>query len=162
MRAVAFGKRRCLSVRMSLIKNKKVRLQYEIIETLHAGAVLTGSEVKSLRAGKGKLEGGRVVVRGGEAYVVGVSIPLFQQHGGGASYEPEHPRKLLLSKKEIMAVYSAEQQKGLTCIPISWYNKKKHIKLEIAIVRGKKKEDRRHDLKKRTQLLEARREASHR
>lgn len=147
---------------MSLIKNKKARMHYEIIETLNAGVVLTGSEVKSLRAGKGKLEGGRIVVRGGEAYVVGISIPMFQQHARSVSYDPEHPRKLLLTGKEIVAVQSAEQQKGLTCIPLSWYNRSGKLKLEIAIVRGKKKEDTRQDLKKRTQLMEARREAARR
>lgn len=134
---------------MSLVHNKKAHLMYHILDTFEAGAVLTGQEVKSLRSGKGKLEGGRVVVRGGEAYVVGVSIPAFQPLNAGEGYDAERPRKLLLNPKELRSVYDAEATKGLTCIPISWYNKGRHIKIEIAIARGKKKEDQRATIRER-------------
>jgi SsrA-binding protein len=134
---------------MSLIEHKKAHLQYEIIETFEAGISLMGTEVKSLRNGRGKLEGGRVVVRGGEAFAVGISIPPFQPANAGTSYDAERPRKLLLNPKELHAVAQAEQEKGLTCIPLSLYSKGPYLKLKIGIGRGKKKHDKREDIKKR-------------
>lgn len=134
---------------MTLVHNKKAHLMYHILHTFEAGAVLTGQEVKSLRAGRGKLEGGRVVVRGGEAFVVGISIPAFQPKNADPGYDAERPRKLLLNGKEIRSIYEAESTKGLTCIPISWYNKRRHLKLSVAIAKGKKKEDQRATIRAR-------------
>jgi SsrA-binding protein len=146
---------------MSLIEHKKAHLQYEIIDTFEAGISLLGTEVKSLRGGRGKLEGGRVVVRGGEAFVVGISIPAFQPSNAGTSYDAERPRKLLLNQKELRAIAAAEQEKGLTCIPLSLYNKGSYLKLKVGIARGKKKQDtratiREREEKRRTSKLEGR------
>lgn len=146
---------------MSLIEHKKAHLQYEIIDTFEAGISLLGTEVKSLRGGRGKLEGGRIVVRGGEAFVVGISIPAFQPSNVSRDYDAERPRKLLLHQKELHAIRAAEQEKGLTCIPLSLYNKGPYLKLKVGIARGKKKQDtratiREREEKRRTSKLEGR------
>jgi SsrA-binding protein len=135
---------------MALIQNKKVRLNYEVLETFEAGMELFGFEVKSLRAKHGSLEGSHVIIRGEEAFLVGASIPAFQVANTPENYEPERTRKLLLSEKEIGSIAGSEHQKGLTIVPISVYNKGRKLKLEIAVVRGKKKHDKREALKART------------
>lgn len=137
------------SVRMSLIDNKRALIEYQILDTMEAGLELFGFEVKSLRNGQGSLKGARVVARGGEAYLVGATIPPWQAANAPKTYDPERPRRLLLKMKEIAHVSSAESQKGLTIIPISVYNKGQKLKLEVGIVRGKRKQDKRQDIKAR-------------
>ncbi len=134
---------------MSLIENKRIGFDYEILETLEAGMELFGYEVKSLRAGHGSLKGARVVARGGEAYLVGASIPPWQAANAPKSYDPERTRRLLLSKKEILRVATAESEKGLTIVPLSVYSKRRQLKLGIAIARGKKKQDKRETIRAR-------------
>lgn len=134
---------------MALIENKKARFDFEITETLEAGAELFGFEVKALRAGMGSLEGARVVVRGGEAFLVGATISPFQVKNTPKSYDPERTRRLLLSKKEIATVAGQESQQKLTIVPIKWHNKNRLIKLEIGVARRKKKYDKRATLKER-------------
>jgi len=134
---------------MSLIDNKRAIFDYSIIETMEAGLELFGHEVKSLRAGQGSLKGARVVARGGEAYLVGATIPAWQPANAPKSYDPERTRRLLLNKKQIAHVLSAESEKGLTIIPISVYNKGRNLKLEIAIARGKKAHDKRQSIQER-------------
>ena len=133
----------------TLIHNKKASFNYELGDRYEAGIELFGHEVKSLRNKQGKLEGAHVVVRGGEAFIVGMSIPHYQKANTPASYDPERTRKLLLSKKQIAELEGKESQKGLTIVPISCYNKGRYIKLEIAIARGKKKYDKRESIKKK-------------
>ncbi|MBU2103501.1 SsrA-binding protein SmpB [Patescibacteria group bacterium] len=139
----------------SLLENKKARLRFEVLETLTAGIELFGYEVKSIRAKLGSLDGSRVVVRGAEAFLVGATIPPYQQANAPKSYDPERPRRLLLKKAEIAEVLDAESKKGLTVVPLEMYNNGRYLKLSIAIVRGKGKADRREDLKR----LEAKKEA---
>lgn len=134
---------------MALIRNDKVGFDYTILEEIEAGIELLGLEVKSLRAGQGSLKGARVVARGGEAYLVGATIPAWQVSNAPKSYDPVRTRRLLLSKKEIAHVASAEGQDGLTVVPLTVYNKGRKLKLGLAIARGKKKADKRQDLKKR-------------
>ncbi len=134
---------------MSLIEHKKARLDYELLEEFEAGLELLGHEVKSLRNKHGKLEGAHVIVRGNEAYIVGMQVPAFQPANTDKEYDPERTRKLLLTKKEIRLLGEAESQKGLTIVPISVYNKGRNLKMKFAIARGKKKFDKRADLKKR-------------
>lgn len=131
------------------IRNKKASLDFELMERYEAGAELLGTETKSIRHGQGKLIGSHVVVRGGEVYLVGASIPPFQKANAPKSYEDERPRKLLLSRKEIEELFTASEKNGLTIVPIRWYNKGRRLKLEIAIARGKKKFDKRETLKDR-------------
>ena len=145
------------SIRMSLIDNKRATFDYQILETLEAGLVLHGFEVKSLRQGLGSLKGARVVARGGEAYLVGATIPPFQIANAPKSYDPERSRTLLLSQKQILHIANAENEKGLTIIPLSVYNKGRNLKLEIAIAKGKKKADKRESIKKRDTEREIRR-----
>lgn len=134
---------------MALVENKKATFDYSILEEMEAGLELFGFEVKSLRAGRGSLRGARVLARGGEAYLVGATIPPWQMANTPKSYDPERPRRLLLSKKEIDQILGAESQKGLTVVPLRVYNKGDKLKLSIAIARGKKKEDKRQTIKKR-------------
>jgi SsrA-binding protein len=134
---------------MALVENKKVGFDYSIIEEIEAGLELIGAEVKSLRAGHGSLKGARVVARGGEAYLMGATIPPWQMANAPKGFDPERARRLLLSQKEIAHIASAEGEKGLTIVPLRVYNKGVKLKLLIAIARGKKKEDKRQSLKKR-------------
>lgn len=134
---------------MSLIEHKKARLNYEILEEYEAGLELVGPEVKSLRAKDGKLEGAHVIVRGGEAYLVGAHIPPYQPSNAPKDYDPDRTRKLLLTQKEIAALGEYEGQKGLTIVPLKVYNKGKHLKLTIGVARGRKNYDKRAVLKER-------------
>jgi len=133
----------------ALIRNKKATLNYELLKTFEAGIELFGFEVKSLRSRQGSLKGGHVTIRGGEAYLIGVTIPPYQPLNAPKNYDPSRNRRLLLSKKEIAELAGLERQKGLTIVPISVYNKRQYLKLEIAVARGKKKYDKREDIKKR-------------
>jgi len=134
---------------MAFIENKKARFEYEFLETLEAGAELFGFEVKAIRKGMGSLEGARILVRGGEAFLVGATVSSYQQKNTPASYEPERSRRLLLNRKEIETVASAEGKKGLTIIPLKWYNRGRKVKIEIAVAHHKKKYDKRAALKER-------------
>jgi len=140
---------------MDLIKNKKAHLKYAVLENFSAGLELTGQEVKALRAKLGSLEGARVVVRGGETFIVGMTIPPYQNANAPKNYDPERPRRLLLNKQEVAELLGAESKKGLTIVPFEVYTIRRLIKAHIAIVRGKGKEDKREDLKKRDAEREA-------
>lgn len=134
---------------MSLIDNKKARFDYDILEEFEAGFELLGHEVKSLRAGQGKLEGSHVIVRGGEAYVVGMHIPPYQPSNTEEEYDPARTRKLLLTKKELRSLADFEGQKGLTIVPLRVYNKGRVLKIKLGVARGRKKYDKRAVLKER-------------
>lgn len=139
---------------MTLIENKKAHLKYAPLKGFQAGMELTGGEVKALRAKMGSLDGARVVVRGGEAFVVGMTIPPYQSANAKKDYDAERARRLLLNKGEISEIADAEAKKGLTIVPLEVYTNKGLVKAHIAIVRGKGKQDRREDLKKRDALRE--------
>lgn len=147
---------------MTLVEYKKALLKFAPLETFSAGLELFGTEVKSLRAKQGSLDGSRVVVRGGEAYIVGMTIPPYQTANANKDYDPERARRLLLKKDEIAALSAAESKKGLTIVPLEVYTSNRLVKARVAIVRGKGKEDRREDLKKRDALMEARRAVKNR
>ena len=140
---------------MTLVEYKKAFLRYVPLESFSAGLELFGTEVKALRQKLGSLDGARVVVRGGEAFIVGMTIPPYQAANMPKKYDPERPRRLLLAKKEINTLAAAEAKKGLTSIPLAVYTNKRFVKARIAIVRGKGKQDRREDLKKRDALRES-------
>lgn len=139
---------------MTLVKNKKALIKYAPLEHFAAGLELLGPEVKSLRNKLGSLDGARVVVRGGEAFIVGMTIPPYQAANTPKGYDPERPRRILLKKEEIAELAAAESKKGLTIIPLEVYTAGRFVKARVAIVRGKGKEDRREDLKKRDALRE--------
>jgi SsrA-binding protein len=140
-------------MRMSLVENKRVGFDFQILETIEAGLELFGYEVKSLRAGHGSLKGARVVARGGEAYLVGATIPAWQPANAPKSYDAERSRRLLLKSKEIDQIRGAESEKGLTIVPLSVYNKGRNLKLSLAIARGKKKGDKRQHIKEREEKV---------
>ena len=142
----------------SFIYNKKIHLDYEIIETFEAGIELLGHEVKSIRSNQGSLLGSYVTVRGCEAFIISSNIPAYQEKNTPKEYDPKRNRKLLLTKTEIQKLGSLENKRNLTIVPISMYNKGKKIKVQIAIVQGKKKFDKREDIKKRDTDREIRRE----
>ena len=131
------------------IRNKKATFDYKILETFEAGLVLLGHEVKAIRAGKGSLAGSYVIFKNSEAYLKGATISPYQEKNTPDSYDPARERKLLLSKKELAKIQKELHTAGLTVVPISLYNKGHRIKLEIALVRGKKKVDKREALKQR-------------
>jgi SsrA-binding protein len=108
------------------------------------------------------LEGAFIIIRGGEAFLINANIPPFQPKNAPKDYDPLRNRKLLLTKKEIAELAGSEKNKSLTIVPISVYNKNRKIKVEIALVKGKKKFDKRETLKKRDTDREIRREIKER
>ena len=173
---------------MSYIRNKKATFNYEIKESLEAGIELFGYEAKSVRAGKGNLEGSYIIVRGGEAFLIGALISPYQQANTPESYDERRNRRLILHKKEIQKLADLGRGNGETVVPIAFYNRASNrapsnaastkpgaksaksnkrnkdsvpngiIKLEIAIVRGKKKHDKRQTISKRETSREIHRE----
>lgn len=131
------------------IRNKKATFNYEILEKFEAGVVLRGYEVKAIRGGKASLVGAYIVLKEDGAYLKGATISYFQEANTPDSYNQERDRKLLLTKKELAKLSKELNTAGLTIVPISWYSKSSKIKLEVALVRGKKKTDKRQTLKDR-------------
>lgn len=131
------------------LSHRKAHFDYEVLKTYEAGIVLSGHEVKSIRANKGKLEGGFVIIRGGEAFLVGVNINPYQPNNQLKNHDPERARKLLLSKKELQEIEKQTETAGLTAIPLKLYNSGRNIKLEVAVVKGKKLHDKRESIKSR-------------
>jgi len=142
-----------------IAQNKKARHFYEFLEMFEAGLVLTGTEVKSLRAGKISFKDGYVKCTGGEAFLVGVHIAPYE-NAGYTTHDPERPRKLLLHAAELAGLQAKVEQKGLTVVPVRLYFKNGRAKVEIALARGKKVFDRRDDLKAKDLDRETARELS--
>ncbi|OGI90341.1 SsrA-binding protein [Candidatus Nomurabacteria bacterium RIFCSPLOWO2_01_FULL_40_15] len=139
-------------------ENRRARFDYEILEKYEAGIELLGVEVKSVRGGQMSLEGAFVIVRGGEAFLINSNIPPYQPQNAPQDYDPLRNRKLLLTQKEIKELAGSEKNKSLTIVPISVYNKGRKIKVAIALVKGKKKRDKRESIKARDADREIRRE----
>ncbi len=131
-----------------LAENKKARFDYQIVESFEAGVVLSGSEVKSVRAGSASLTGARVIFKDDGAYVLGMTVPKYK-FDSSEEYDPLKTRKILLHKGEIVSLSTKMKSAGLTLVPVKLYNKGSLIKLEIALVRGKKKYEKRELIKKR-------------
>ncbi len=140
--------------RKVVAQNRKARHDYHLEDTYEAGLVLTGTEVKSLRAGRASLVDGFAQVRDGEAWLHNVHIPEYTE-GTWTNHEPRRTRKLLLRKDEISRLIGKTQEKGLTLVPLALYFKDGYAKVEVALARGKKSYDKRHALAER----QARREA---
>ncbi len=134
---------------MAIIENHKAYHDYEILEKFEAGLELKGFEVKALKNGRGSLVGSRVIIRGKEAYVVGMDIPPYQPKNAPQNYDSQRTRRLLLNKKEIQYLGGKSQQQGLTLIPLEIYNKKGFLKLSFGVCRGLKKYDKRERIKER-------------
>ena len=128
--------------------NRKARYEFELLDRFEAGLALQGSEVKALREGKANLQDAFAAVQQGEAILHNLHISPYS-HGGYSNHEPVRPRKLLLKKGEILKMQKATQQKGFTLVPTKLYFKNGWAKVEIAVGRGKKLHDKRHDIAER-------------
>lgn len=136
--------------------NRKARHDYEILDTWEAGLVLTGTEVKSLRAGRASLLDGFAEIRDGEVWLRNVHIPEYDQ-GTWTNHEPRRSRKLLMHRDEIRRLIGKTQERGLTLVPLSLYFKDGYAKVEIGLARGKKTYDKRHTLAEKQAKREAER-----
>ncbi|MGI6485960.1 MAG: SsrA-binding protein SmpB [Thermoanaerobacterales bacterium] len=132
-----------------LVTNRKARHDYHIIETYEAGIALAGTEVKSLRAGKGNLKDSFAKIENGELYIHNMHISPYEK-GNIFNKDPMRTRKLLMKRREIDRLYGLIKEKGLTIIPLKLYlNEKGLVKVELALAKGKTLYDRREDIKRR-------------
>ncbi|MEH6625659.1 MAG: SsrA-binding protein SmpB [Motiliproteus sp.] len=133
----------------NIARNKRGRFDYSIEETYEAGLVLTGWEVKSLRAGMGQLTDSYIHLKNGEAWLIGAHITPLQTASTHVVAEPNRYRKLLLNRRELAKIFAATEQKGYTCIALSLYWKGSNVKCEIGLAKGKKAHDKRATEKER-------------
>jgi SsrA-binding protein len=136
--------------------NRRARHDYDILETLEAGIVLRGSEVKSLRDGKAQLTDAYARVDDGELWLFGVHIPQWQFASGWGAHDPDRKRKLLVHRKQIDELMGRSQQQSLTMVPLSLYFRDGRAKVKLALVRGR----RLHDKRQAVLAREAEREAA--
>ncbi len=137
--------------------NKRLKRDFEVIDTIEAGIVLTGSEVKAVKEGRVNLSDSYCRIKRGEAIIKDLHIGPYPP-AGVFGHEPKRTRKLLLKKKEIDRLYGKLNERGMTLVPKRIYVKNGWIKLELALCKGKKKEDRREELKRKAELREIERE----
>lgn len=137
-------------------KNKKAYYDYQIIEKIEVGIVLTGSEVKALREGKGNLKDSYARIKNDQVWIIGMNIGTYT-HTGIPGHNPERQRKLLLHKDEIKRIYRKVTEKGVTLVPLKLYFKKGIVKVELGVVTGKREYDKRVALTKRDQERELKR-----
>jgi len=133
--------------RQIIARNKRARFRFDLDDRFEAGLALCGTEVKSLRSGKASIEESYARPHGGEIFLYNMHIPLYEQ-GNINNHEPLRPRKLLLHRREIGRIIGAVQERGLTLVPTILYFRNGYAKVEIAVARGKRTVDKRHDLKK--------------
>ncbi|MFM7210934.1 MAG: SsrA-binding protein SmpB [Actinomycetota bacterium] len=134
--------------RKVVAQNRKARHDYAVDSTVEAGIVLTGTEVKSLRAGRATLTDGYATIDNGEVWLRGVHIPEYDL-GTWTNHEPRRARKLLLKRDEIRKITAKTQAKGFTLIPLALYFKDGFAKVEIALATGRKRQDKRHAIAER-------------
>jgi SsrA-binding protein len=132
-----------------LASNKKALYDYEVLETLEAGLVLSGTEVKSVRQGRVQLKDSYVGFQEGQAYLIGAHVSPYS-HGNRENHEAERPRRLLLHRGEIDRLYGQVQQKGLSVVPLDLHLEGPWVKVKLALVRGKKQYDKRQAEKEKT------------
>lgn len=129
--------------------NRKARYLYDILETYEAGVQLTGTEVKSIRAGKINMQDGYALIRNGEAWLLNVHISPYTSSSQYFNHDPRRTRKLLLHRQEIRKLIGKVEQQGLTLVPLKMYLKRGLVKVSIGLAKGKKLHDKREDLKRR-------------
>ena len=142
--------------RKLIAQNRKARHDYSIEDVYEAGLVLTGTEVKSLRAGRASLVDGFAVIKDGEAWLQNVHIPEYTE-GTWNNHEPRRSRKLLLHRQELLRLIGKTRETGLTLVPLALYFKDGKAKVEIALARGKRNYDKRQALAEKQADREARR-----
>jgi SsrA-binding protein len=126
----------------TIARNRRARFDYHILETWEAGIVLTGTEVKALRAGKANISDAYAVVNGSEVFLLNLSIPLYEQ-GNRNNHEPTRTRKLLLHRREIRRMIGAVERQGLTLVALELYFKGGIAKVALALGKGKQLHDKR-------------------
>ncbi|HZB23802.1 MAG TPA: SsrA-binding protein SmpB [Gaiellaceae bacterium] len=131
-----------------IAENRKARHDYHLVERHEAGLALSGTEVKSLRAGEADLKRSYADVRGDELWLIGLHIAPYEQ-GTNANHDPDRDRKLLLHRREIDALTGKVRERGFTLVPTRLYWKNGRAKVEIALARGKEAQDKRRDIAKR-------------
>jgi SsrA-binding protein len=136
------------SGRKVIAQNRKARHDYTILDTYEAGLALTGTEVKSLRAGRASLVDGYATIKDGEVWLQGVHIPEYTQ-GTWTNHEPRRVRKLLLHREEINRLIGKIRESGLTLVPLQLYFRDGKVKIELALARGKRSYDKRQDMARR-------------
>jgi SsrA-binding protein len=137
--------------------NRQARFEYEILETHEAGVVLVGTEIKSIRAGRVNLRDGYAMLRDGELLLLNVHISPHATASQFFNHDPRRTRKLLLHRQEIRKLIGKVDQQGLTLVPLKMYLKRGWVKVDIALVRGKKLHDKRQDVRKRDDQREIQR-----
>jgi SsrA-binding protein len=137
--------------------NKRATFDYELLEKSEGGLVLSGYEVKSIKTGRVSLKGAFVTIKNGELYLTNAHIPAYQEKNVPQTYDPYRSRKVLIHKRELNSMIGKIKQKGLTLVPIKVYSKGRLIKLEFAVGKGKRKIDKREDIKKREANISIRR-----
>jgi SsrA-binding protein len=142
--------------RKVIASNRRARHDYEILDEIEAGVMLTGTEVKSLRAGRATLTEGHAQIIDGEIWLYGVHIPEYTQ-GTWTNHEPRRVRKLLLHRKEIDRLARLTSEGGLTLVPLSLYFLDGKAKIELALARGRRTYDKRHELARRDAAREVER-----
>ena len=128
--------------RQTIARNRRARFDYHILETWEAGIVLTGTEVKALRAGKANISDAYAVVNGGEVFLLNLNIPPYEQ-GNRHNHEPTRTRKLLLHRREIRRMIGAVERQGLTLVALELYFKRGVAKVALALGKGKQLHDKR-------------------
>src|SRR4051812_23468346 len=131
-----------------IVDNRRARHDYQLLDRVEAGIVLTGTEVKSLRDGRATLGGAYADIRGGEVWLVGAQISPYDKASVGA-HDPDRDRKLLLHAREIDQLYGKVRERGFTLVPTRMYFKEGRVKVEIALARGKDVRDKRADISRR-------------
>lgn len=150
-----------MSIPIKIIaENRKARFNYTLGETFEAGIALLGSEVKSLRNNSCQLQDAYVAFQNDEVVLYRANISQYKASSYN-NHEPERIRKLLLNKNEINKIYSAMEEKGMSCVPLKMYFKKGFVKVEIALAKGKKLGDKRETIKKREANREVARTMRH-
>jgi SsrA-binding protein len=142
---------------MTFLENNRGLFDYEILDTYEGGLVLRGHEVKTLRKKQGSLHEAYLTCTPDGILLKHAHIPAYQPKNTSPAYDPYRPRTVLVTKKELHAVEKKIHEKGLTLIPLSLYNKNNLVKVRFALVRGKKKYDKRESIKKRDTLREVNR-----
>lgn len=133
----------------TLAVNRKAGFDYERLESFEAGLVLTGQEVKSIRAGGAKIDTGHIIVNKGELWLIGANVAPYKRASNLEDYDPARTRKLILHQKEIRQLIGKLSEKGLTAVPVSLYTRGNRIKLELWLARGKKTFEKKQKIKER-------------
>ncbi len=142
--------------KLMMIVNRKAKQKYQVLDEFEAGLVLVGTEVKSLRLGRGSITEAFVRIKDGEMWVHNLLIPAYQ--GADENYDPGRARKLLVHKREILSLEKKMEGKNLTLVPLRCYFRNNRVKLGVGLARGKRQFERKEELKRRDLQRELRRD----